>query len=120
MQGEYTTTIILGEVLRVHLHEGVVSQTPSGHTVVDPQKLQPVCRLGGSTCAPLEVLGFFFLTFVHLCVTLRVLYYEGQHPCQHAWLWHAPLGVSFKHSSSIDVCFMRVNFHLRGCQQGGQ
>jgi hypothetical protein len=51
VQGKDTTTIILGEVVRYHIHEGVADKTPSGHTIVDPFKLQPVSRLGGNMCA---------------------------------------------------------------------
>lgn len=54
MQGEDTTTIILGEVVRFHIHEGVAGKSPSGKTVVDPVKLNPMCRLGGNTCAPIR------------------------------------------------------------------
>jgi hypothetical protein len=52
LQGADTTTVILGEVARFHVHEGVASKSPSGKLVVDPVKLQPVSRLGGNTCAP--------------------------------------------------------------------
>jgi hypothetical protein len=51
MQGEDTTTVVLGEVVRFHVHEGVAGRSPSGKVVVDPVKLQPVSRLGGNTYA---------------------------------------------------------------------
>lgn len=50
-QGVATTTVFLGEVLRFHIHEGVAGKSPSGKVTVDADKLKPVSRLGGNTCA---------------------------------------------------------------------
>lgn len=33
----------------LHIAEGVAGRSPTGKLVVDPVKLQPVCRLGGFT-----------------------------------------------------------------------
>lgn len=52
MQGKDTTTVLLAEVVKFHVHEGVAGKSPSGRTVVDPVKLKPISRLGGNTCDP--------------------------------------------------------------------
>ena len=44
--------MLLAEVVKFHVHEGVAGTSPSGRTVVDPIKLKPISRLGGNTCAP--------------------------------------------------------------------
>lgn len=49
MQGKDTTTVLLAEVVKFHVHEGVAGTSPSGRTVVDPIKLKPISRLGGNT-----------------------------------------------------------------------
>jgi hypothetical protein len=41
--------VVLGEVVLWHIADGVAGRSPSGKLVVDPVKLQPVCRLGGFT-----------------------------------------------------------------------
>jgi len=47
--GEVTTTIVIGQVLMVHVADGVAGKSPSGKLVVDIGKYKPVCRLGGNT-----------------------------------------------------------------------
>lgn len=48
--GNVTCTVVLAEVVLMHVAEPVTTKTPnSGKTIVDPVKLQPVCRLGGNT-----------------------------------------------------------------------
>lgn len=49
--GAVTATIVVGEVLMFHVHEGVADSTPSGNTVVKIQPYRPVSRLGGNTYA---------------------------------------------------------------------
>lgn len=44
-----TVAVVLGEVVMLHIAEGVAGSSPTGKLVVDPVKLQPVCRLGGFT-----------------------------------------------------------------------
>ena len=45
-----TTTILIGEVVAMHVLEAVSSPPADGRSiVVDPRKLRPVCRLGGDT-----------------------------------------------------------------------
>jgi hypothetical protein len=44
-----TVAVVLGEVVMLHIAEGVAGRSPTGKLVVDPVKLQPVCRLGGFT-----------------------------------------------------------------------
>ena len=45
-----TTTIVIGEVVAMHVLEAVCSPTADGKSiVVDPRKLRPICRLGGDT-----------------------------------------------------------------------
>ena len=51
VQGRDTTTIVLGRVVRCHVHEGVTQTTPSGNVAVDPLRLRPVARLGSNQCA---------------------------------------------------------------------
>lgn len=40
---------MIGEVVMLHIADGVSGRSPTGKLVVDPVKLQPVCRLGGFT-----------------------------------------------------------------------
>jgi hypothetical protein len=47
--GAASSAVVLGEVVLLHIADGVVGRSPSGKLVVDPLKLQPVCRLGGVT-----------------------------------------------------------------------
>lgn len=47
--GKETASIVLGEVVLVHIADGVAGRSPSGKLVVDAVKLRPVCRLGGVT-----------------------------------------------------------------------
>ncbi|KAL4444869.1 hypothetical protein ABPG77_003919 [Micractinium sp. CCAP 211/92] len=49
--GKATGTIVIGEVLLMHVHEGVAGRSPSGKLVVDIEKYQPMSRLGGNTYA---------------------------------------------------------------------
>lgn len=44
-----TVAVVLGEVVMLHVAEGVAGASPTGKLVVDPVKLAPVCRLGGFT-----------------------------------------------------------------------
>ncbi len=48
-QGKVTTTIILGQVVMMHINQGVAGKSPSGKLTVDFEKLRPVARLGGNT-----------------------------------------------------------------------
>ncbi|KAK9823932.1 hypothetical protein WJX72_006453 [[Myrmecia] bisecta] len=48
-KGEVTATVVLGEVVLAHVHEGVAAKSPSGKTIVDITKYWPVARLGGNT-----------------------------------------------------------------------
>uniref|UniRef100_A0A383W8H8 Flavin reductase like domain-containing protein n=1 Tax=Tetradesmus obliquus TaxID=3088 RepID=A0A383W8H8_TETOB len=47
--GKPSNSVVLGEVVLFHIADGVAGRSPSGKLVVDPTKLQPVCRLGGVT-----------------------------------------------------------------------
>eukprot|EP00775_Hariotina_reticulata_P007916 gene7916-8112_t len=47
--GAASSAVVLGEVVLLHIADGVAGRSPSGKLVVDPVKLQPVCRLGGVT-----------------------------------------------------------------------
>lgn len=47
--GAVTTTVVLGEVVLLHVARGVAGASPSGKLVVDPDRLAPVSRLGGNT-----------------------------------------------------------------------
>jgi flavin reductase (DIM6/NTAB) family NADH-FMN oxidoreductase RutF len=47
--GKPSNAVVLGEVVLFHIADGVAGRSPSGKLVVDPTKLQPVCRLGGVT-----------------------------------------------------------------------
>ncbi|PSC71889.1 Flavin reductase-FMN-binding domain containing [Micractinium conductrix] len=49
--GDVTGTIVIGEVVMMHVHEGVAGRSPSGKLVVDIEKYKPVSRLGGNTYA---------------------------------------------------------------------
>lgn len=40
---------MVAEVVLFHIAEGVAGRSPSGKLVVDPVKLQPMCRMGGLT-----------------------------------------------------------------------
>ena len=49
-QQQQTATVLIGEVVAMHVLEAVSSPTADGRSiVVDPRKLRPVCRLGGDT-----------------------------------------------------------------------
>jgi flavin reductase (DIM6/NTAB) family NADH-FMN oxidoreductase RutF len=50
-KGAVTGTIVIGEVVMMHVHEGVAGRSPSGKLVVSMQHYQPVSRLGGNTYA---------------------------------------------------------------------
>jgi flavin reductase (DIM6/NTAB) family NADH-FMN oxidoreductase RutF len=60
VQGVDTATVVLAEVVKFHVHEGVAGKSPSGKTVVDPVKLSPVSRLGGNTYDPIPALCGWF------------------------------------------------------------
>ena len=47
-KGETTGAIIIGEILVMHIHEGVAGKSPTGKTIVDIDKYQPISRLGGN------------------------------------------------------------------------
>eukprot|EP00882_Tetradesmus_deserticola_P017456 GHRQ01018698.1.p1 GENE.GHRQ01018698.1~~GHRQ01018698.1.p1 ORF type:complete len:206 (+),score=55.50 GHRQ01018698.1:509-1126(+) len=47
--GKPSSAVVLAEVVLFHIADGVAGRSPSGKLVVDPTKLQPVCRLGGVT-----------------------------------------------------------------------
>ncbi|KAF5836369.1 hypothetical protein DUNSADRAFT_6005 [Dunaliella salina] len=46
--GNPTTAIVIGEVLLFHISKGVATQSPTGKLIVDPTKLRPISRLGGT------------------------------------------------------------------------
>lgn len=47
---QQTATVLIGEVVAMHVLESVSTPTADGKSlVVDPRKLRPVCRLGGDT-----------------------------------------------------------------------
>ena len=46
-----TSTIIIGEVVLIHVLEAVTARTGHGHVIVDFDKYAPVSRLGGDTYA---------------------------------------------------------------------
>lgn len=48
-EGTITGTIVIGEVVMVHVHQEVAGRSPSGKLVVDINKLRPISRLGGNT-----------------------------------------------------------------------
>ncbi|EIE20364.1 hypothetical protein COCSUDRAFT_54305 [Coccomyxa subellipsoidea C-169] len=50
-KGEVTATIIIGEVVLVHVLEAVTGKTGHGHVFVEFDKYAPVSRLGGNTYA---------------------------------------------------------------------
>jgi flavin reductase (DIM6/NTAB) family NADH-FMN oxidoreductase RutF len=47
--GKETGAIVLAEVVRFHVAEGVAGRSPTGKLVVDAAALAPVSRLGGVT-----------------------------------------------------------------------
>ena len=47
--GNPTGCIIIGEVVLIHVATAVTKTSPTGKLMVDPIKLQPICRLGGVT-----------------------------------------------------------------------
>lgn len=51
--GKHTCTIVFGKIVRIHVHEGLLSQESRGSSVVDPivdyRLLRPVARMGGNT-----------------------------------------------------------------------
>jgi len=47
--GAPTGAIVLAEVVRFHVAEGVAGRSPTGKLVVDAASLRPVSRLGGVT-----------------------------------------------------------------------
>lgn len=57
--GTVTCVIVIGEVVLMHVHEGVAGKSPSGKLVVDINKYRPISRLGGNTYG--RVAGLFDL-----------------------------------------------------------
>ncbi len=49
-----STHLLVGEVLLYHLDERIVVEDERGHTVVDAQALDPICRLGSKDYARLQ------------------------------------------------------------------
>lgn len=47
-KGETTGAIIIAEILVMHIHEGVAAKSPTGKTIIDIDKYQPISRLGGN------------------------------------------------------------------------
>ena len=47
--GAVSTTIVIGEVVMMHVARGVAGASPSGKLVVDVGAYRPVSRLGGNT-----------------------------------------------------------------------
>lgn len=47
-KGDTTGAILIGEILVMHVHEGVAGKSPTGKTIVDIDKYQPISRLGGN------------------------------------------------------------------------
>jgi len=46
--GQPALAIVIAECVMLHVHEGVAGRSPSGSLVVDPIRMRPVCRLGGT------------------------------------------------------------------------
>jgi len=46
--GKVTTTIIIGQVVLMHIADGVAGKSPSGKLIVDIEKYKPMSRLGGN------------------------------------------------------------------------
>lgn len=47
-KGESTGAIIIAEILIMHVHEGIAGKSPTGKTIVDIDKYEPIARLGGN------------------------------------------------------------------------
>lgn len=47
-KGVTTGAIIIAEIVLVHIHEGVATKSPHGKTIVDIDKYEPSCRIGGN------------------------------------------------------------------------
>ncbi|GAX77471.1 hypothetical protein CEUSTIGMA_g4915.t1 [Chlamydomonas eustigma] len=45
--GQPSASIVLGEIVLVHIHKEATELSPTGKVVVDPLKVKPVCRFGG-------------------------------------------------------------------------
>ena len=45
--GAITGTIVLGECVMAHMHEGLATTSPHGKPIADIFKLKPMARLGG-------------------------------------------------------------------------
>ena len=52
-KGEVTATILIGEVVLVHVLEAVTARTAHNHVIVDLDKYAPVSRMGGDSYARL-------------------------------------------------------------------
>lgn len=46
--GKVTTTIVIGEVVMMHIAEDIAGRSPSGKLIVDVNKMLPISRLGGN------------------------------------------------------------------------
>lgn len=57
--GKLTCTIVIGEIVIMHIADGVTGRSPSGKLIVDPSRLRPLSRLGGNYYARTE--GIFEL-----------------------------------------------------------
>ena len=57
--GEPSANVLIGEIVRWHVQEGCLGQTPSGSPYVVLDKLKPIGRMGGNTYArPLECFDY--------------------------------------------------------------
>ena len=50
-KGEVTATMLIGEVVLVHVLEAVTARTGHDHVIVDIDKFAPVSRMGGDSYA---------------------------------------------------------------------
>jgi len=50
-EGKVTATILIGEVVLVHVLEAVTARTGHDHVIVDINKYAPVSRMGGDSYA---------------------------------------------------------------------
>jgi flavin reductase (DIM6/NTAB) family NADH-FMN oxidoreductase RutF len=49
--GDVTSTILIGEVVMIHVLEAITTRTGHGHVIVDLDKYAPVSRMGGDSYA---------------------------------------------------------------------
>lgn len=55
-KGEVTCTVLIGEVVLVHVLEAITARTAHNHVIVDLDKYAPVSRMGGDSCTCHRVL----------------------------------------------------------------